>query len=68
MSIGPDAESALMRIDRAFIKNNSDAAEQVNIALEDSYKRLIQPGLESEMKTELKAKADKEAIDVFAKT
>jgi len=67
MSIGPDAESALMRIDRAFIKNNSDAAEQVNIALEDSYKRLIQPGLESEMKTELKAKADKEAIDVFAK-
>jgi len=67
MSIGPDAESALIRIDRAFIKNNSDAAEQVNIALEDSYKRLIQPGLESEMKTELKAKADKEAIDVFAK-
>ena len=67
MSIGPDAESALMRIDRAFIKNNSDAAEQVNIALEDSYKRLIQPGLESEMKTELKAKADKEAIDVFSK-
>ena len=67
MSIGPDAESALMRIDRAFIKNNSDAAEQVNIALEDSYKRLIQPGLESEMKTELKAKADKEAIDVFEK-
>ncbi len=67
MSIAPDAESALMRIDRAYIKNNSDAAEQVNMALEDSYKRLIQPGLESEMKTELKAKADKEAIDVFAK-
>jgi uncharacterized protein len=67
MSIAPEEESALVRIDRAYIKNNSEAADQVNMALEDSYKRLIQPGLESELKNDLKAKADKEAIDVFAK-
>jgi len=67
MSIDIEIDEALTKIERKFIRNNSGAAEQVFLAIEDSYKRLIQPGLESEMRNELKAKADKDAIEIFAK-
>lgn len=66
MSISPNEEDALLRIEKQFIKANNEAAEQVKRAIKDAYRRLLQPSLESEFRMALKVKADEEAINVFA--
>lgn len=64
--IAPPTERAVERLRRIFIKGRNEAAEQVELAIEDSWKRLLQPSLENEFKAAAKEKADKEAIGVFA--
>ena len=66
VDISPDSEKALDKLARLFLKNNSDAAYQVELAMEDSYKRLLKPAIETEAATASKEKADTEAIRVFA--
>jgi len=66
MSIEPDEETALLEVEREFVKANNEAAEQVKKAVKDAYRRLLQPSLESEFRVALKSKADEEAITVFA--
>jgi uncharacterized protein len=66
VSIGVDAEDALLKLDRLFLKNNGPAAEQVNMAMEDAYKRLLAPSMETEFRKLSKAVADQEAIGVFS--
>ncbi|HMY84177.1 MAG: RNA-binding transcriptional accessory protein [Saprospiraceae bacterium] len=66
LSIEPEIRDALDSIDRRYIRARNSAASQVEKAIDDAYKRLIQPSLETEFRNELKEKADKEAIDVFA--
>lgn len=54
-------------IDELVIKNgNSPSINHVQLAIEDSYKRLLHPAISNETLVEAKAKADKTAIDVFA--
>ncbi len=65
ISVEPDEEKAIGILDRIFIKANNDAASQVQLALKDSYKRLLQPSMETEMRQLAKQKADDEAIKVF---
>ena len=48
------------------MRNNNDAAYQVELAMEDSYKRLLKPAIETEFAASSKEKADAEAIRVFA--
>ena len=62
-----DKEEALTKLNKIFIRSNTEAANQINLALEDSLKRLLIPSLNSEALKEAKDKADKEAIDVFTK-
>lgn len=59
-------EKALERLDRFFVKGNSESAEMVSDAMKDSYKRLIRPSIETEYASSSKDKADEEAIRVFA--
>lgn len=66
MAISPIEEDALALIEDQFIKADNDAAAQVKKAIKDSWRRLLLPGLESEFRAVLKAKADEEAINVFA--
>lgn len=67
MSIAPLEEDALYDIEQKYITGSLNASvEQVKKAIKDSYKRLLQPGLETEFRTALKQKADEEAINVFA--
>ena len=66
VDISPDSEKALDKLARLFLKNNSDAAYQVELAMEDSYKRLLKPAIETEAAASSKEKADTEAIRVFA--
>lgn len=66
MSIEPDEEPALELIEEQFIKGISDCTPHIRKAIKDSYKRLLQPSLETEFRTLLKQKGDEEAITVFA--
>jgi uncharacterized protein len=54
-------------IEELYIKSSlNTCVEQVKKAIKDAYRRLLQPGLETEFRTALKTKADEEAINVFA--
>lgn len=66
VSVEPDYEKAINIIKHHIIKANNEISKEVEIALEDSYKRLLQPSLETEVRKYYKEKADKEAINVFA--
>jgi len=66
VSISPDAESSLDRLKKRFVKGRSASSEQVENALEDSFKRLLKPSIETEFANLSKTKADEEAIRVFA--
>lgn len=67
LSVYPPADDVIDVIRRHFVKGYGAAAQQVEIAASDSYKRLIQPSLENEFKKLSKEKADDESIDVFSK-
>ena len=66
INIEPKNDDAVEMLSRHFLKAENAAACQVRMAVEDSYKRLIQPSIENEFKKIAKEKADKEAIDVFS--
>lgn len=66
VTLGPDEEIAVEELIKIFVYNNSPAAEIVQDAVEDSYKRLLGPSIETEFMGVSKEKADEEAIMVFA--
>ncbi|MFP5042183.1 Tex family protein [Parasediminibacterium sp. JCM 36343] len=67
MNIAPLEEEAIELIEDIYITESlNSSVEQVKKAIKDSYKRLLHPSLETEFRTTLKAKADEEAINVFA--
>jgi uncharacterized protein len=66
LDIFPPEEGTIHAIERQFVKTENAAAEQVKLAAKDSYKRLLRPSLETEIRMETKMKADEEAIKVFA--
>jgi protein Tex len=66
LDIFPPEEDAVHLLERQFVKAENAAAEQVRLAVKDSYKRLLRPSLETEIRMESKIKADEEAIKVFA--
>ena len=66
VDISPDREKALNKLAHLFLRSNSDASYQVELAMEDSYKRLLKPAIETEFAASSKEKADAEAIRVFA--
>ena len=66
VDISPDGEKALDKLARLFLRTNSDTTYQVELAMEDSYKRLLKPAIETEFAALSKEKADEEAIRVFA--
>ena len=66
VSVEPEEELALERINERVLRNNSACAEQVQTAAKDAYKRLLGPSIETEYRNLFKEKADDEAIRVFA--
>ncbi|HNQ60329.1 MAG TPA: Tex family protein [Bacteroidales bacterium] len=66
VEIQPSLAKALEIIERIYMKARNMSSAQVRLALYDAYKRLLQPSLETEIRSELKLKADIEAIGVFS--
>ncbi len=66
VAIEPDKQEALTIINQTIIKPNSPFEEELETAIKEAYTRLIKPAIETEIRNELKAQADIEAIKVFA--
>jgi protein Tex len=67
VNIQPDAEAILQYIQRQVIKNlHSSVVSVVKEAIDDSYKRLIQPSVEREIRNDLTEKAENQAIHIFS--
>ncbi|MES2139674.1 MAG: Tex family protein [Bacteroidota bacterium] len=66
ISIAPPDDAALDILYNQFITSTNSTAEQVRLAVEDSYNRMMQVSIESEMRMFTKELADEKAIQVFA--
>ena len=66
MRISPPEESVLPMLEPLFVTSKGPAAEQVRLAVQDAYKRLLASAIEVELRMETKKRADTEAIRVFA--
>jgi len=66
MRIQPPEEEALALLEPIFVQGRGPAADQVRLAVHDSFKRLLGPAIEVEIRLESKKRADAEAIRVFS--
>ncbi len=66
IAIAPSEDAALKITEHLYIKGMGSCSDQIRKAIKDAWRRLLQPALETECRTALKAKADEEAITVFA--
>ena len=62
-----DDDEAVRALNQLFVHGNSEASSQVADAVADAYKRLLEPSIENELHNRVKERADREAIQVFAK-
>lgn len=66
LTVEPNEEMTIEKLEELFVKGNYDVSQQVAEAVRDAYKRLLHPSIENEFKALSKDKADAEAIKVFA--
>ncbi|KUP37662.1 RNA-binding transcriptional accessory protein [Bacillus halotolerans] len=67
VSIEPPADHIKAYLENQIIKNRSTSVKEIlQETIEDSYKRLIQPAIEREIRKELSEKADEQAIHIFS--
>ncbi|MEW5069314.1 Tex family protein [Bacillus sp. FSL K6-0993] len=67
VSIEPPADHIKAYLEKQIIKNRSTSVKEIlQETIEDSYKRLIQPAIEREIRKELSEKADEQAIHIFS--
>ena len=66
LKIEVDIDEAYDIIDELILKRQNDTTPHIQLAIEDSYKRLLNPAISNETLQEAKAKADANSIQVFA--
>jgi uncharacterized protein len=66
LKIEVDIDEAYDIIDELILKRQNDTTPHIQLAIEDSYKRLLQPAIANETLQEAKVKADANSIQVFA--
>lgn len=66
VDISPDSDKAIDKLYHIWCHGNDAATDQIAKAVEDAYKRLLKPSIETEYATSSKQKADEEAIRIFA--
>ena len=66
VSITANDEECVERLVRQYVRGRGPCTDLVEEAVEDSYKRLLRPSIETEFAALSKEKADEEAITVFA--
>src|SRR5699024_10195188 len=68
VTIVPDVEAILVYLEKQIVKTSANEEEKtiMTAAIGDSYKRLIQPSIEREIRSSLTEKAETQAIEVFS--
>ena len=66
LSIAPPPGEGVDLLERTFVRGRGADSEQVRLAVHDGYQRLLAPAMETELRNDLKKRADAEAIRVFA--
>jgi len=66
LDLSPDEEEAIQKLETQFVKGKGAAAEQVQLAVKDCYKRLLKSSMETEVRLSSKKRADEDAIKVFS--
>lgn len=66
VKIGPDKAEGIEKLERFFIKGNTECRELMEDACKDAYTRLMAPSIETEVYNEFKNQADEKAIAVFS--
>ncbi|MGI6719104.1 MAG: Tex family protein [Bacteroidales bacterium] len=66
VNVLPPKEDAIEIIEKIFLIKNSKTEDYIKKAIADSYNRLMEPSIETEIRNLVKEKADKEAIKIFA--
>ena len=66
LKIETDIDEAYDIIDEIIIKKQNNTTPHLQLAIEDSYKRLLQPAISNETLQDAKTKADANSIQVFA--
>jgi len=61
-------EEALALLESLFVKGRNPSSEQVRLAVQDGYKRLLAPSMETEVRLATKKRADEEAIRIFSES
>jgi uncharacterized protein len=65
--MAPPEEEAIALLEKLFVKGDTDDSDQVKLAAEDSYKRLLSRSMETEIRLATKQRAEAHAIEVFAR-
>ncbi|HCS19008.1 MAG TPA: RNA-binding transcriptional accessory protein [Bacteroidetes bacterium] len=65
VSVSVEKDKALDRLDRFFIRGDNASVDQVEMAVEDAFKRLLAPSLETELRNMARERAEEESIRVF---
>jgi len=65
ITISPNEENANYQLNRIFNRAKNSTSEQIRMSISDSYKRLLQPSIETEFSKIFKDKSDEESIKVF---
>jgi uncharacterized protein len=65
LTIAPPEEDAIAILDHLFVKGDGKDSKQVNLAVRDSYKRLLSRAMETEIRLASKESADAKAIKIF---
>lgn len=68
VKIQADDEESLDKLRSSYVRGQGMCSDQVALAVEDSYKRLLSPSIETEFATQSKEKADEEAIAIFSQS
>ncbi|WP_031386018.1 Tex family protein [Desulfonatronum thiodismutans] len=66
VEVRPDEVLAAAELERRFVRGGGACARQVRLAVQDGYRRLLAPSMETELRANLKTRADAEAIGVFS--
>ena len=66
LHIAPPVSSALAILERLFVSGPTQASEQVRLAIQDRYKPLLESSMETEVRKEVRLRAEEAAIRIFA--
>lgn len=65
LSIRPERDTAVALLKRRFVRGTGPCSAQTALAVEDAYDRLLAPSIETEIRSQAKEKADRDAVRVF---